>query len=272
MAIKNSVRRLLNQFGYEVHRLIPESRGLRTSLGQSYQLMKELGFRPRTVIDVGVAHGTPELYAVFPDVYLLLIEPLEQFEDALKGILKRHKGDYVLAAAGASAGELSYHVHDHQLAGSSLFEESMGRAADGHQVTVPVVTVDEVVRSKRVEGPFLLKADVQGAELDVLDGSQKTLASTEVVMLEVSLFGFMKGAPQFGDVVAYMKGCGFVAWDIILGWNRPLDNALGQVDIAFVKEDGMFRQEHAYATPEQMEAEFGRVTREDSGCRSPGDG
>lgn len=83
--------------------------------------------------------------------------------------------------------------------------------------------------------------------MDALDGAQKALADTEVIVLEVSLFQFMKNAPEFYDVVAYMKKCGFVAYDIIHGWNRPLDNALGQVDIFFVKEQGMFRKSHSYA-------------------------
>lgn len=98
--------------------------------------------------------------------------------------------------------------------------------------------------------------DVQGAELDVLDGALRALENTEVVTLEVSLFEFMKGAPQFTDVVLYMKKHGFVAFDIIHGWNRPLDNALGQIDVVFVKEKGIFRKDHSYATRDQMKVMF----------------
>lgn len=103
----------------------------------------------------------------------------------------------------------------------------------------------------------MIKVDVQGAELDVLEGAQQALSEAEVIVLEVSLFEFMKGAPQFFDVVSYMKKHGFVAYDIIHGWNRPLDNALGQVDIFFVKENGMFRKDHSYSTTEQMRVLFG---------------
>ncbi len=70
------------------------------------------------------------------------------------------------------------------------------------------------------------------------------------------MFQFMKGAPEFFDIVFYMKQHGFVAYDIILGWNRPLDNALGQIDIIFVKENGQFRQNHSYSTVEQMKDIF----------------
>ena len=67
----------------------------------------------------------------------------------------------------------------------------------------------------------------------------------------------MKGAPQFYEVVTWMKGRDFVAYDIILGWNRPLDNALGQIDIIFVKDQGMFRRDHSFSTTEQMKILFG---------------
>lgn len=98
---------------------------------------------------------------------------------------------------------------------------------------------------------------MQGAELDVLEGAKLTIAETEAVILEVSFFEFMQGAPVFYDVVHYMKMKGFAAWDILPGWNRPLDDALGQVDIVFVKENGIFRKDHSYSTVEQLKAQFG---------------
>jgi len=50
-----------------------------------------------------------------------------------------------------------------------------------------------------------------------------------------------------------MKDRGFVVYDIFGGHNRPLDGALGQIDMAFVKENWQFRKSHFYATREQRE-------------------
>ena len=245
--VKRSVNKLLNAMGLEVHQISGAQRRARTSIAESYALLKDLGFRPNVVIDVGVAYGTPELYENFPDAYLLLAEPLPKFEPSLKAILKRYRGCYVLAAMGARSGRSAFNVHDNHLEGSSLYKETMGPAADGTEITVPIRRLDEVLVEKALSGPYLLKVDVQGAELDVLDGGQAALRESEVVVLEVSMFEFGKGQPQFFDVASYMKERGFVAFDIVIGWNRPLDNALGQVDIVFVKEHGQFRQDHAYA-------------------------
>jgi FkbM family methyltransferase len=251
MSIKNAIRKLFNMVGYEIQPVNKESR-LRRDIGESYAHLKDLGFQPGTVIDVGVASGTEELYQAFPDSNFLLIEALEVFEPDLIAILDRYQGSYVLAAAGPQAGEVTFNMHEDHLAGSSLYKESMGADADGREVTIPMVKVDDIIREKQLVGPYLIKIDTQGAELDVLEGAQEVLAETEAVALEVSLFAFMKGAPQFFEVVDYMKQRGFVVYDIVTGWNRPLDGALGQVDVVFVKEAGRFRTTHDYSTIEQL--------------------
>ncbi|MBF0231894.1 MAG: FkbM family methyltransferase, partial [Desulfamplus sp.] len=199
------------------------------------------------VIDIGVGKGTWKLYKAFPESFFLLIEPLKNFEPDLKNILKQYKGEYVLAAASRKSGKTVFNVHEDHLQGSSIFKESMGVEADGHEIIVPLAKIDDIIIEKQLKGPYLIKADVQGAELDALDGSSLTMQNTEAIIVEVSLFEFMKGAPQFYDVVHYMKCKGFVAYDIILGWNRPLDNALGQIDMVFVKENSFLRRNHSFS-------------------------
>ena len=58
---------------------------------------------------------------------------------------------------------------------------------------------------------------------------------------------------QFYGVVAYMKNLGFVAYDVFSESFRPIDGALGQIDIAFAKENGFLRRDHSFATIEQWE-------------------
>jgi len=211
---------------------------------------RALGFLPRTVIDVGVANGTPELYDPFPNAHILLIEPLEEYEDALQRICQEHDAEYVLATASTNQGTTLIHVHS-DLFGSSLLREIEGSHADGVGREVPTVRIDDLCRERNLTGPFLIKIDVQGAELMVLEGATETLRETEYVILEVSLFGTLMGGPQLHEAVAFMKQRGFVVYDLFGGLRRPLDGALAQLDIAFVKDQGPFRTSHAYATPEQ---------------------
>jgi hypothetical protein len=150
-----------------------------------------------------------------------------------------------------------------------LLKEVEGPLVDGEPREVPVVTIDEICAEKDLRGPYVIKADVQGAELQVLAGAERTLQATELVILEVTLFGTMIDGPQLFDTVSYMKQRGFVVYDFCGFHYRPLDNALCQVDMVFVQEEGKFREKHAYATADQRKtladywgAEIGRLENE----------
>ena len=248
------VKRAFTALGLEIRRKRPtgaEPGWARASLGGGLRQLRNLGFKPQTVIDVGVASETPELYEAFPKTRLLLIEPLAEFEPCLKNICKRFDAQYVLSAAGEARGTATLNVHTDQLDCSSFFKEAEGALVDGCPREVPVVTIDEVCSEKGLKGPYLIKIDAQGAELKVVEGAKRVLEDTEAVILEVTLFGTMIGGPQLADVVIYMKDRGFVVYDVWGLLYRPYDVALAQLDMAFVRQDGLFRKSQIFASSEQ---------------------
>jgi len=206
------------------------------------------------VIDVGAGVGTFELYETFPRARHILIEPLEEnraYLDRIVGSLDN--AEYIIAAATEREGTVTINVHG-DFYGSSLYSESEGPSVDGIPRLVPAITLDKVCKERELQGPYLIKVDVQGAELDVLAGADQVLKDTEYIVLEVCLMGFFVGGPQVYDVITYMKDRGFVVYDILDYSYRPLDEAMSHVDMAFIKESGQFRKDHSYATKEQRKA------------------
>lgn len=224
----------------------------RASLEDFLGFLRKNGFSPRTCIDVGAANGTYEIYRTFPKARHVLIEALEEFEPHLKALCARFDAGYWLGAAGEADGSATFNVHP-DLYGSSLLAEEEGAHVDGEPRTVPVRPVDDIVAELGAGGPYLLKVDVQGGELEVLKGCRKIMEEVEVIVLETSLFNFFKNGPLLFDVMAAMDRAGFVPYDIFGHIYRLVDGALGQVDMAFVKRNGMFRTTHVYATPVQRE-------------------
>lgn len=94
--------------------------------------------------------------------------------------------------------------------GSSLYPESDGPSVDGIPRIVPAITLDEVCKERELQGPYLIKVDVQGAELDVLTGAKEVFKDTEYVVLEVCLMGFFMSGPQVYEIVTFMKDRGFL--------------------------------------------------------------
>jgi len=252
--VKDLVVRLFNAFGLDIRRRPPPTPA-RSGMTGALAHLSRLGFKPQTLIDVGVAYQTSELYEAFRDATILLIEPLVEFEPFLRKICASYNSQYILAAARETRGTAVLNVRADKV-GSSLLNEVEGYAVDSSPRTVPVITIDEVCLERNLRGPFLIKVDVQGAEIQVLAGAKRTLQETEAVILEVSLFGFWIGGPQFYDVIARMKEYGFVAYDFCGFLHRPFDNALSQVDVIFARENGLLRQSHVFATPEQMEVQL----------------
>jgi len=237
--VKKTVRLLFDRLGYRIHRKTVASG---RTLGDVLRLAAQTGFHPKTVIDIGVARGTAELYEFFPGAKFLLIEALAEFEPDLQRIAKQHDARYVIAAAGRKCGSVTINVH-RKLEGSTIFQEQDGPEWNGIPREVPMVAVDDVCEEMGFEGPYLIKADIQGAEIEALEGANRVLRQTELVIVEGWLIEAVRNVPLVHEVVQYMDQKGFVLFDAFGGLLRPLDGALGQIDLAFVRERGVFRSD-----------------------------
>ncbi|MGL5065361.1 MAG: FkbM family methyltransferase [Microcoleus sp.] len=212
----------------------------RNTMSGSLLQAKKLGFEPKTVIDVGAALGTFNLYETFPNARHLLIEPIAENEPYLAKICRKLKNaEYIIAAATKESGVFTLNVSPDMLH-SSISENRGTDSSNPYVRKIPAITLDRICRERNLPGPYLIKVDVDGQEVDVLEGAKEILQQTEYVIVEVTLFG------QIYDVIHFMKSQGFAAYDIVdLGY-RPADTALWQVDMAFVKESGLFRKDSSY--------------------------
>ena len=217
----------------------------RNTMSGSLLLAKNSGFEPKTVIDVGAALGTFNLYETFPEARHLLIEPIAENEPYLAKICRKLKSaEYIIAAATKESGVFTLKISPDMLH-SSISEGVNADSQNPYLRNIPAITLNEICRERNLPGPYLIKVDVDGQELDVLAGATQILQQTEYITVEVCLLA------QMYDIIHFMKSQGFVAYDIVdLGY-RPSDGALWQVDMAFVKEFGQFRRDTSYVAQQQ---------------------
>lgn len=200
---------------------------------------KARGFAPSLVFDIGASNGqwTRECIAMFPDARYLLVDPLDCNRDALKTMAARD--DRITAwfgAAGAAPGNLQIYEHGDQ---SSLLAS---REFSGPARTVEVRTVDGLFESTGSPTPVLLKADVQGYELEVLRGASRCLQAAELLVLELSYRRMYQDCALAHEVIAYVGDRGFRIYDVCSYLQRPADRDLVQSDVVFVHESSpLFR-------------------------------
>jgi FkbM family methyltransferase len=238
--ISRAANRALAPLGIELRRRV-RSLPRRPTLRGALERLRERGFSPATVVDVGVGTGTWALYETFPGARHVLIEPLAEFAPDLDRIAAQFPGtERVLAAAGALPGvvELNVGAHPHL---TSLYQLRDPSWSAGERRTVPVVTLDQLWHHRELRAPALLKIDVEGAELEVLSGAHAMLPNVEYLVLEVALRELHLHAPRVEDVVLHLRDAGFVLIDILDLAYGP-DGTLRFTDLAFVPRDGWLRR------------------------------
>ena len=217
--LQNAVHRKLLEHGWRVQRAAPAPQGWEAN--RAYwepAYLRRLGFCPQTIIDVGVADGTPELYAAFPDAQLVLVEPVGEFFEEIAQILTHRRGVHIPAAAGSSEGELELQVEP-QLTGRSSHYSRHPLERTGDTLTprrVQVTTIDRIIADHAFPVPFGLKIDTEGAELEVIRGAAAALERTLFVIAEVGvLHDRFEGSYSFAQFIAAMDRAGFEVCDLL---------------------------------------------------------
>ena len=71
--------------------------------------------------------------------------------------------------------------------------------------TVRTVSLDRFVRDNAIGSVDFIKMDIQGAELDVLQGGSATLSSVLAIVTEINFVPLYKGQPLYGDIDTYLR-------------------------------------------------------------------
>ena len=205
--IKKLARTLFDRLGYEVNKKQTTNSNLESDLSNI-----SLFCQPKTVIDVGVAYGTYSLYEAFPTARFILLEPLKDYEDAIKKIAQKYNCDIHYKAVGNKneTKEITVNMNDLQL---TSFAKRTALTKNENQLErrkVEVTTLDTILQeSQNMEPPILLKIDTEGHELSVLEGAKSLLEITDTIIAEVSIAKRFEDSYDFEDIILFLKEHGF---------------------------------------------------------------
>jgi len=173
-----------------------------------YRRLKENGIRLNNIIDVGCYKGswTSKVKLIYPDANYYLIDPNNIYEEKIKTL-----GIFYQEIVGQEKEEREFNFSENELeeTGNSLYEENSN--IQFNKKTVMVKPLKDIVPDQIYD---LIKMDVQGAELEIMEGSLELFQKTKFVQLECPVHHNNKGAPKFEHYINYMANSNFKVFDI----------------------------------------------------------
>jgi FkbM family methyltransferase len=235
------IYKLIQLMPYPIYR-----RGLWFGVGATVEHAKFLAsHRFRTIIDGGANKGQFALAVIkhYPDAKIIAFEPLSQpaelFEKVFAGVLNVA---LVRAALGNSEGLVDIHVSRRDDSSSLLpigkLQSQVFPGTETHAVEkVRVTRLDCIIDVKELLHPVLLKIDVQGFELEVLKGAERTLREIDGIYVELSFMQLYENQPLSWEVINWLRERGFVLTGV---YHLAMDSSgrAVQADFYFTRAEG----------------------------------
>ena len=228
MFLKSSLGQLLRLFPDDWRRRLGVNLGA-LDLQWSLMQLRRFGFVPKSALDVGAFHGdwTRVCLDVFPEATITCIEPQNACQKYLRTLASQRRNVRIFQALlGESESDAVPYIE--MGPGSSVLS-----GGDRVASFVPMSTIDALIRGGQCEPPELIKLDVQGYEIHVLEGWKKGFDRCQVIQIEISLLPIVSGAPLLDEVITYLGKRGFVMFDIEELVHSPSDGAVWQIDALF---------------------------------------
>ena len=173
--------------------------------------LKEENFQPKIIYDVGSCEGnwTEMATTIWPKCEYYLFDANEDLNE----LYEERKYNYYLGLLSNTNGEkIKYYYNETFIAGNSYYKELTEAYNDDTYRILNSVTLDKVINDNNWPLPDLIKLDVQGSELDILDGAKKILSHAKYLIVELQHIEYNDNAPLFEESIAMIEKSG---WKLI---------------------------------------------------------
>jgi FkbM family methyltransferase len=217
-------------------------------LDHALQRLRNHGIPINSLIDVGASNGiwSNSFAQHFPGRHHLLLEANEIYAEALAEVCQANPNwTYRMSAVGPKNATLFFDGSD------PLGGHVSEIACTPNYKPFPVSTLDRLLEENPLPAPYMIKLDVHGIEIPILNNAVETLKQTNVLVIEAYNFKFPDPAVPFWDLCQHLLTLGYKPLDVFDILYREVDRAFWQFDLLFVKSDLPLFQDLRYFVAER---------------------
>jgi FkbM family methyltransferase len=205
--------------------------------------LKESNVWPKTIVDIGANVGQFSVAAskFFNQSKIICIEPDPEVSKKLKRNLRGYlNSEVITCAAGDTTGEVKFFRNQNSQVSSILEiggtrKKLFPKSQVAEEFQVPMFTLDSLFENRNLEGPILLKLDVQGAELMVLNGGEKFLNRVKWIVIEIAFVNLYNGEPSFIELCNKLNLYSFV-------FKKPINFHTSPRGVEIIEMDALFER------------------------------
>lgn len=230
--------------GYRITKLDPSRRPI-FGLDSFFPLLKQFGFAPKHIIDVGANWGNWTRTAIryFPDAHYTLVEPQDHLKIHVQDLIDRgYKIRWINAGAGDTPGTLPFTIAHRDDSSNFLSTAEQAASAGFRQIPTTVKTLNEIASSSGISLPEMVKIDAEGFDLKVLAGASDLLGKTDIFLVEACVCS-ISGENTVAEVVKWMTNAGYRLIDITDLNRSPKYEVLWLCELAFLRRDSPLLRE-----------------------------
>ncbi len=235
-------KKMINDFfrlvGYQFIQVPYSKRKIKSG---HYKWLEEFGIN--TILDVGANEGqfAKIISKIIPGAHIYSFEPLKHSFMKLEKELSSNKNISLFNfALGNEEKEAIIYRNEFSPSSSILELSELHKNAfpftkNVSEEKIYIRVMDKVIQDFKLKKKILMKIDVQGYELNVLQGSFELLNDVDIVIVETSFYELYKNQPLFREIYEFLLRKNFYFSGNLEQVYDPLNGRILQADSIFRK-------------------------------------
>jgi FkbM family methyltransferase len=202
-----------------------------------FKTLKNLNYNPKIIYDIGASGGwwSSATNEIFPNSTYYLFEPLVDHSEEYSIPMYKHTENFKNFKLFKVALGKETESKIIKLFTDSIYSSTILNCGYENSIEIPVECwkLDDLIETKSLLIPNVIKIDTQGSELEILKGMERNIKYVDFLIIETWLLrGYGEETPLINEIIEWLNNFGFKLFDF--GTEYRDGGVLKSIDCVFI--------------------------------------